>query len=146
MRSHLPKVLRNHGAAHQVRQHCHVPLVPAIAAMQASVAGYESGYGYCLSPYSTAYRRALRIRTRIRTRIRIRLPSRRCKHPTLPSLPKNIGPSEADIPIGDFVSIAEQPALATHIALHLKHRIASRWSRRHILLKHLGPCCTYNHS
>ena len=31
--------------------------------------GYESGYGYCLSPYGTAYRRALRTtRTRVRTR------------------------------------------------------------------------------
>ena len=34
---------------------------------------YESGYGYCLPPYGTAYRRALRTtRTQIRTRIRIR--------------------------------------------------------------------------
>ena len=31
--------------------------------------GYESGYGYCLPPYGTAYRRALRTtRTRSRTR------------------------------------------------------------------------------
>ena len=36
-----------------------------------SGAGYESGYGYCPSPYSTDYRRALRIRTRIRARIRV---------------------------------------------------------------------------
>ena len=36
--------------------------------------GYESGYGYCLAPYGTAYRRALRTtRTRIRTRIRVAL-------------------------------------------------------------------------
>ena len=37
---------------------------------QANLAGYESGYGYGLLPYGTAYRRALRTtRTRFRNRL-----------------------------------------------------------------------------
>ena len=48
------------------------PSPPRVCPTSLRDTGYESGYGYCLPPYGTAYRKALRpARTRLRTRIRI---------------------------------------------------------------------------